>query len=171
MIEQLEKIEKRYQEIEEKLARQEVATDMVQVQALAKERAGLDDIVTKYRKYKKASKELEDVKAMAAAGSDDDMAALVKQEMAELQSRLDALLEQLKQALIPKDPNDEKDIIVEIRGGTGGDEAAIFAADLYRMYSRYAQTQGWKIDVINMSESGKGGLKEIIFEVKAPTAV
>ena len=123
MIEQLEKIEKRYQEIEEKLAQPEVATDISQVQALARERAGLEDVVSKYRKYKKTARELEDVKTMSAAGGDEEMAALIKQEMASLQTKLDNLTEELKLALIPKDPNDEKDIIVEIRAGTGGDEA------------------------------------------------
>jgi len=170
MFEQLEKIEKRYQEIDEKLARPEVATDISQVQTLARERAGIENIVLKYRQYKKAAKELADVKAMSAGGVDDDMAALIKQETAELQGKLDTLTEELKLALIPKDPNDEKDIIVEIRAGTGGDEAAIFAADLYRMYSRYAQNQGWKADVISLSESGGGGLKEIIFEVRGKRA-
>jgi peptide chain release factor 1 len=167
MIEQLEKIEKRYKEIEEKLARPEVSTDIAQVQSLAKERAGLDGIVNLYRKYKKVSKELDDVKAMLSSGADEEMAALAKQEMATLQVQLDKLTEDLKQELIPKDPNDDKDIIVEIRAGTGGDEAAIFAGDLYRMYTRYAQNQGWKMEVISASEGGgKGGFKEIIFEVR-----
>ncbi|MFA5308072.1 MAG: peptide chain release factor 1 [Dehalococcoidales bacterium] len=170
MIEQLEKIEKRYREIEEKLAQPEIATDMAQVQTLARERAGLEDVVIKFRKYKKAAKELEDVKTMGASGGDEEMAALIKQEAAALQARLDGLTEELKVALIPRDPNDERDIIVEIRAGTGGNEAAIFAADLYRMYSRYAQNLGWKIDVISMSESGFGGFKEIIFEVRGKRA-
>jgi peptide chain release factor 1 len=170
MFEQLDKIEKRYLEIDEKLAQPEVATDIAQVQTLAKERSQVEDIVRMYRQYKQASKELDDVKAMSAAGTDEDMAAMIKQEIAELQGRLDKLTEDLKQALVPKDPNDEKDIIVEIRAGTGGDEAAIFASDLYRMYSRYAQNKGWKIDVISVSESGGGGLKEIIFEVRGKGA-
>jgi peptide chain release factor 1 len=165
MFEQIDKVEKRYREIDEKLAQQEVATDSNQVQALAKERAGIQDIVLKYRQYKKAAKELEDVKVMSTAGTDEEMAAMVKQEIVTLEAKLGKLTEELKQALIPRDPNDEKDIIVEIRAGTGGDEAAIFAADLYRMYSRYAQNQRWKLDVISMSEGG-GGFKEIIFEVK-----
>jgi peptide chain release factor 1 len=166
MIEQLEKIEKRYLEIEEKLAQPEVATNVSQVQSLAQERAELEGIVSKYRKYKKVVRELEDVKTMDAAGADEEMATFIKQETALLQAKLDELTEELRLALIPKDPNDEKDIIVEIRAGTGGNEAALFAADLYRMYSRYAQSQGWKTDVISISESGIGGFKEIIFEVK-----
>jgi peptide chain release factor 1 len=170
MFEQLEKTEKRFIEIDEKLAQPEVATDIGQVQALAKERAGIVDMVFKYRQYKKALKELEDVKTMAAPGADEEMTALIKQETAALQEKIDKLTEDIKQALIPKDPNDEKDIIVEIRAGTGGDEAAIFAADLYRMYTRYIQTKGWKMDVISLSESGGGGLKEMIFEVRGKTA-
>ncbi|OGN99905.1 MAG: peptide chain release factor 1 [Chloroflexi bacterium RBG_13_51_52] len=170
MIEQLKKIEKRYQEINEKLAQTEIATNLNQVQALSQERARLEDIVNKYRKYRKIAKELEDVKAMGADGNDEDMSALIKQESSALQEKLGELTEELRLALLPKDPNDEKDIIVEIRAGTGGNEAAFFAADLYRMYSRYAQNQGWKTDVISLSESGIGGFKEIIFEVRGKKA-
>jgi len=170
MIEQLDKIEERYLEIDKNLAQPEVAVNINRVQALSQERAKLEDIVLKYRKYKKLMKELNDVKAMNAAGNDEEMAALIKQESAALQDKLDELTGELRLALLPKDPNDEKDIIVEIRAGTGGNEAALFAADLYRMYSRYAQSQGWKTDVISISESGIGGFKEIIFEVKGKNA-
>ena len=171
MFEQLDKIEKRYQEIDEKLAQPEIATDLKKLQELSQERSRYDDIVQKYRKYKKLAKELEDLNSMGASGSDEEMAALIKQESAELQSRIDTLSEELRLALIPKDPNDEKDIIVEIRAGTGGDEAAIFAGDLYRMYSRYAQDKGWKTDILSMNEgSGKGGFKEVIFEVRGKNA-
>jgi peptide chain release factor 1 len=170
MFEQVEKIEKRYVEIDEKLSQPEVATNISQVETLAKERAGIESLVLKYRLYKKAVKELEDVKAMGSSGSDDEMAAMIKQETAALQERIDKFSDDLKQALIPRDPNDDKDIIVEIRAGTGGDEAAIFAADLYRMYSRYVATKNWKMEVINMSESGGGGMKEIIFEVRGKNA-
>jgi peptide chain release factor 1 len=170
MFEQLEKIEKRYLEIDEKLARPEIATDISQVQALSQERAKLEDIVLKYRKYKKTVKELKDVKTMSATGGDEGMAALIKQESVSLQAKLDELTEELRLALLPKDPNDEKDIMVEIRAGTGGNEAALFGADLYRMYSRYAQSQGWKTDIISTSESGIGGFKEVIFEVRGKNA-
>ncbi|OGN99200.1 MAG: peptide chain release factor 1 [Chloroflexi bacterium RBG_13_51_18] len=170
MIDQLDKIEKRYREIDDKLSQPEVATDINQVQALSQERARLQDIVTKYRKYKKIVKELNDVKTMNTAGNDEEMTALIKQESSALQEKLDTLTEELRLALLPKDPNDEKDIIVEIRAGTGGNEAALFAADLYRMYSRYAQEQGWKTDIISISESGVGGFKEIIFEVRGKNA-
>jgi peptide chain release factor 1 len=170
MIEQLEKIEKRYRELEEKLAQPEISTDLAKVQSLARERAGIEEVVLKYRKFKKAAKELADVKTMVSSGADEEMEALIRQEAAALEEKLDNLTRELQLALIPKDPDAEKDIIVEIRAGTGGNEAAIFAADLYRMYTRYAQNRGWKTDVISMSESGLGGFKEIIFEVKGKRA-
>jgi peptide chain release factor 1 len=166
MMTQLEKIEKRYQEIDGKLAQPEIATNVNQVQTLAKERATLEDTVRFYRRYKAAQKSLKDTRAMLNDKLDEEMAALAKQEITSLEKELEDLNAVLRQALLPKDPNDDKDIIVEIRAGTGGDEAAIFASDLYRMYSRYAQSRGWKVDVISMSESGGGGFKEIIFEIK-----
>jgi peptide chain release factor 1 len=166
MMEQLEKIKKRYEELEEKMARPEVATNLSQLQALAQERASIEDIVKLYRKYKKTAKELEDVKSMHITGVDDEMTTLVRQETESLEEKLNGLTDELKTVLIPKDPNDEKDIILEIRAGTGGNEAAFFAADLFRMYSRYAQTKGWKTDILSLSESGIGGFKEIIFEVR-----
>ena len=166
MMTQLDKIEKRYKEIDEKLAQPDIATDVNQVQSLAKERSGLEQTMKLYRRYKTAQKSLEDTRSMLNDKLDEEMAALAKQEIAALEKELEDVNGALRQALIPKDPNDEKDIIVEIRAGTGGDEAALFAADLYRMYSRYAQGRGWKVDVISLSESGGGGLKEIIFEIK-----
>ena len=166
MLDRLERIEQRYLEIDRQMSRPEVASDLKQLQELAQERSGLEDVVAKYRELKKASKELEDVKSMHIAGTDEEMTALVKQEVASLESQQERLLGELKLALLPKDPNDEKDIIVEIRAGAGGEEAGLFAADLFRMYSRYAQTKGWGMDVISVNESGIGGIKEIIFEVK-----
>ncbi len=166
MIGQLEKIEKRYQEIDEQLVQPEVATNLNQVQALARERANIENTVKTYRKYKAVQKSLAETRAMLDDKLDAEMTALARQEIASLEAKLDALTEELRIILLPKDPNDEKDIIVEIRAGTGGDEAALFAADLFRMYSRYAQARGWKIDVISLSEGAGGGFKEIIFEIK-----
>jgi peptide chain release factor 1 len=166
MWDRLEQIEKRYQELEEQLATPEIASDLKRLQALAQERAGIEDLVASYRKYKKASKELEDVKSMHITGLDEEMTALVKQEIKSLESHQDRLFQEMKLALLPKDPNDEKDIIMEIRAGAGGEEAGLFAADLFRMYSRYAQSRGWNVDIINSNESGIGGFKEIIFEIK-----
>jgi peptide chain release factor 1 len=170
MLEQLKKIEERYQEIDRKMAQPEIATDLPQLQALAQERADIEDTVKTYRQYKKAAKELSDVKSMHATGLDDDMTTLVSQEIESLETRLNELTERLKMALLTKDPNDEKDIIMEIRAGAGGNEAALFAADLFRLYSRYAQNHGWKTDIISMNESGIGGFKEIIFEISGKGA-
>ena len=166
MLERLEKIEKRYREIDQQMVRPEVASDLKQLQELAQERAGLENAVTRYREYKATAKTLEETRAMLDDGLDEEMTNMVQQEVASLKSRLDQLLDELKLSLLPRDPNDEKDIIIEIRAGAGGDEAALFAADLFRMYSRYAQAKGWNIDIISMNESGIGGFKEIIFEIR-----
>ena len=170
MFDQLERIEKRYQELERRMAVPEVASDLKQLQALAQEKAGIEDVVTKYREYKAASKSLEETKAMRIEGLDEEMNELVKQEIESLESKLDNLSQELKLALVPKDANDERDIIVEIRAGAGGDEAGLFAADLFRMYTRYAQSKGWGVDIISANESGIGGFKEIIFEIKGTGA-
>ncbi|MBI2860601.1 MAG: peptide chain release factor 1 [Chloroflexi bacterium] len=166
MMERLENIEKRYEEIERLMSRPEVAPDLKQLQSLAQERAGIEETVARYREYKAAAKELDDTRIMLDDGLDEELTALARQEIAGLESRLERLHAELKAALLPKDPNDQKDIIMEIRAGTGGEEAALFAADMFRMYSRYAQSRNWGIDIISASESGKGGFKEVIFEIK-----
>ncbi len=166
MMNQLEKIEKRYQEIEQQIARPETASNPKQLQKLAQERASIESVVTKYREYKATSKTLEETKEMLNGELDEEMKTLVKQEIENLETQLEGLLQELKLALLPKDDNDERDIITEIRAGAGGNEAGLFAADLFRMYSRYAQSKGWEVDIINVSESGIGGFKEIIFEIK-----
>jgi peptide chain release factor 1 len=169
MMERLEKIEQRYKELEEQMGRPEVATNLSELQTLAQERASIEGVVRLYRDYKKSARELEEVKSMRT-GVDDEMTALIKQEIETLEGKLEETVEELKIALLPRDPNDEKDIIMEIRAGTGGNEAAIFAADLFRMYTRYAQGRGWKTDILSMSESGMNGFKEIIFEVRGKGA-
>ena len=166
MLDQLERVEKRYQELNRQIAMPEVASDLKQLQTLAQERASIESLITKYRQYKATSKSLEETRAMLSGGLDEDMVILVKQEIESLESQLDHLAQWLKLTLLPKDASDERDIIMEIRAGAGGDEAGLFAADLFRMYSRYAQSKGWDIDIININESGIGGLKEIIFEIK-----
>jgi peptide chain release factor 1 len=170
MINRLEQIEKQFQAIEEQIATPEVAADPKQLQKLAKERAGLEDVVNKFREYKAAMKSLADTKAMQNEALDEDMKAMVRQEISDLEAKMANLQEEMKVALLPKDAADDRDIIMEIRGGVGGDEAALFAADLFRMYSRYAQNKGWGVDIINTSESGGGGFKEIVFEVKGKGA-
>ena len=166
MWEKLKKVDKRYREIEEEIARPEVATDPNQLQKLAKERAGLEDVVNMYREYESTSKSLEETESMLGDDLDDDMREMVKQEIEDLQLKISEIEDDLKVALIPKDENDDKDIIMEIRAGAGGDEAGLFAADLFRMYSRYSQEKGWNVEIINTNESGIGGFKEVVFEVK-----
>jgi len=170
MWDRLEQVDKRYRELEEQMAAPEIAADPKQLQKLAQEMASIDSVVTKYRKYKAVSKSFEETKAMLSGGLDEEMKALVKQEIENLESQLGHLRQELKLALLPKDENDKKDIIMEIRAGAGGDEAGLFAADLFRMYSRYAQSKGWEADIINANESGIGGFKEVIFEIKGEGA-
>ena len=152
------------------MARPEFATDLPRLQALAQEKAGIENAVKTYREYTEVSKSLEETRAMLDDGLDEEMQALAQQEMATLEARLEELTGELRKALLPKDPNDEKDIIMEIRAGAGGNEAALFAADLFRMYSRYAQKRGWKTDILSVNESGIGGFKEIIFEISGKGA-
>ena len=166
MWDKLEQIERRYQELDQRMASPEIATDLKQLQNLAREKASIEDVVTTYQQYKSTSRELEKTRAMLTAGLDEDMSALVKQEIGDLETKLGRQLQELKLALLPKDASDERDIIMEIRAGTGGDEASLFAADLFRMYTRYAQSKGWAVDIIDNSESSVGGFKEIIFEIK-----
>jgi peptide chain release factor 1 len=166
MWDRLEQIEHRYEELDRQIATPEIVTDLKQLPALAREKASLEDLVTRYREYKATTKELEETKAMLSSGLDEEMNTLVKQEIENLEKKLDLQLEELKLALQPKDASDERGIIMEIRAGTGGNEAGLFAADLFRMYTRYAQSKGWEVDIIDRNESGIGGFKEIIFEIK-----
>ena len=170
MWDRLKQIEKHYEELNQQIAKPEIATDLKKVQALAQERAGIEDLVATYRQYKATAKQLEETKAMLDGELDKDMATLAKQEIEKLEPQQERLLQELKLALLPKDANDDRDIIIEIRAGAGGNEAGLFAADLFRMYSRYAQAKGWEADVINSNESGIGGFKEIIFEVRGKGA-
>ena len=139
MWDKLEQINKRYRELEEQIATPEVASDPRQLQKLARERASSESVVTRYREYQATAKSLQETRAMLNDGLDEEMATLVRQEIENLESEQDHLLQELKLALLPKDPNDKRDIIMEIRAGAGGDEAGLFAADLFRMYGRYAQ--------------------------------
>jgi len=172
MWDKLETMERRYQELEQQIAALgfSVNADPKQLQKLAQERARIEDVVGKYRQYKTTAKTLEETRAMLNDRLDEEMTALVKQEIVSLEAQLEHRLQELRRVLVPKDPNDEKNIIVEIRAGAGGEEAGLFAADLFRMYSRYAQSKGWEVDIISASESGIGGFKEIIFEVRGKGA-
>jgi peptide chain release factor 1 len=166
VIEQLEKLEKRFDELTHLMASPEVLADPKQIQVLAKERAGMEELVSKYIDYKTTCKSLEETRSMLNENLDEQLVSMAKEEIKTLQEKIVRLEEELKEALIPKDPDAEKDVIMEIRAGTGGDEAAIFASDLFRMYSRYAQLKRWNIEIIDANEGAGGGYKEIVFEVK-----
>jgi peptide chain release factor 1 len=167
MLEKLESIAKRYQELDDLMSQPEVALDYERLQALARERASIEDMVAKYKEYEAVVKSIEETKPML---DDEEMAPLVREELEQLRARRDRLLQEIKFSLLPKDPADNKDVIMEIRAGAGGEEAALFAADLFRMYAHYAQTEGWDVDVISSNETGIGGFKEIIFEIKGKGA-
>ncbi|MBN2239545.1 MAG: peptide chain release factor 1 [Dehalococcoidales bacterium] len=170
MWEKLEQAEQRYTEIENQIASVEVATNPDMLQKLAKERAGLEDIVEMFRDYRSAEASLEATRTMLDDELDDEMRDMIKLEIETLEGKIEKLSEDMKEALIPVDENDVKDIIMEIRAGAGGDEAGLFAADLFRMYSRYAQERRWNVELINTNESGIGGFKEVVFEVKGKGA-
>jgi len=162
MFERLDQIEARYEELTHALASPEIVNDSAKYQKTAKAHSEITPIVERYREYKDLTRGIAESKAMLADEKDPEMRAYAQEELDKLQARLAAVEEELKVLLLPKDPNDEKDIILEIRAGTGGDEATLFAAELFRMYTRFAETQGWKVEVLSTSESAVGGLKEVI---------
>jgi peptide chain release factor 1 len=162
MFERLSQIESRYEELTQALASREVINDSAKYQKTAKAHSELTDIVEKYREYKDLTRGIAESKAVLADEKDPDMRAYAQEELTQLESRVGQVEADLKVLLLPKDPNDEKDVILEIRAGTGGDEATLFADEMFRMYSRYAETQGWKVEVLSTSESSVGGLKEVI---------
>ena len=170
MLNRLTSIEERYDEIDRMMADPEVSIDFTRVQTLAKEQATLRNIVQLSRELRGIMQQIKETTSIIHEESDVDMLAFAKEEVAELEGRKTKVEENLQVALVPKDPNDEKNVIMEIRAGAGGDEAGLFAADLYRMYLRYAQRMGWKIEVIDANETGLGALKEIIFGVKGDGA-
>jgi len=162
MFERLDQIEARYEELTQALASPEVIGDSAKYQKTAKAHSEIIDVVEKYREYKDLKKGIADSRAMLVDEKDPEMRAYAQEELDKLEARVGAVEEELKVLLLPKDPNDEKDVILEIRAGTGGDEATLFAAELFRMYTRFAETQGWKVEVLSTSESAVGGLKEVI---------
>ncbi len=166
MLERMQSVEDRYEELDRLMSDPEGAADYMRIQELAKEQAQLRDVVGLSRGLRSLESEISDVQGMLRQESDEDLAELAREELTELEARREETEQDLKLALIPKDPNDEKNVIVEIRAGTGGDEAGLFAADLYRMYNRYAQRQKWKTEVIDLNETGIGAVKEVVFEVK-----
>ncbi len=163
MLDRLQAVEDRYDRLNELLSDPDVVNDTNKLRDYSKEQSDIQDTVMAYREYKIIREQLKEAKAMQDEKLDAEMREMVKLEINELEEQEESLSEQLRVLLLPKDPNDDKNVIIEIRGAAGGDEAALFAGDLYRMYSRFAETQGWKIEVIEASSTGAGGYKEIIF--------
>ena len=167
MIERLDAIEKRYQDIQTELANPDVYSDMNKMRSLSKEASDLEETVNTYHEYKKVLVGIEDTKEMV---KDPEMSEIAKEELGNLEQEKTSLEEKIQILLIPKDPNDGKNVIVEIRGAAGGDEANIFAGDLYRMYTRYAEKQGFKTELINAEEGEAGGFSQIEFMIKGDGA-
>ena len=163
----LSDIERRFDELERLMADPAVATDPTRLQEYGRERAEMDEVVAAYRALREVERAIEETQELAA---DPDMAELALDELRSLRARHDDLELQVKSLLVPRDPNDQKNVIVEIRAGTGGDEAALFAADLFRMYSRYAERSRWKVEILSATETDGGGFREIIFEVRGKGA-
>ena len=164
MFERLEAILERYEKINEMMADPAIVTDIKKLTELSKEQRGLEETVNVYTEYKEIAASIEDLKEMAK-DSDPEISEMAEMELEELKPRLSELEERLEILLIPKDPNDEKNVIVEIRGAAGGDEANIFASDLYRMYTKYAELKGWKIQVMNVDYSESGGMSQVEFMI------
>ena len=163
MLERLARVEQRYQELNNLLADAAVASDYAKAAEYAQERAELDEVVDAYRRHRRLQDELEATRAMLEEDLSHEMVGLTHEEIASLERETRELEEKLRLLLLPKDPKDEKNVILEIRAGTGGDEAALFAGDLYRMYSRYAEKHGWTTEILSSNRTGIGGFKEVIF--------
>ncbi|MGE7882661.1 peptide chain release factor 1 [Bacillus sp. NPDC094077] len=170
MLDRLQAVENRYEKLNELLSDPAIISDSNKLREYSKEQSDIQETVEVYREYKDVREQLKDAKAMLEDKLDAEMREMVKEEVSELESQEKTLSERLKILLVPKDPNDDKNVIVEVRGAAGGDEAALFAGDLYRMYSRYAEVQGWKTEIIEASYTELGGYKEIIFMINGKGA-
>lgn len=170
MLERLEAVEERYEKLNGLLSDPEVINDTTKLREYSKEQSSLEETVQVYREYKEVLQGIKDAQAMLDEEKDPEMREMVKAELSELTPQEEELAERLHILLLPKDPNDDKNVIIEVRGAAGGDEAALFAGDLYRMYSRYAEAQGWKSEVIEATHTELGGFKEIIFMVNGEGA-
>ena len=166
LTEKLDQLDSRYEEMTKELSSPEVVGDSARFQKIAKQHAELEEIVSKHREYKQIEKDLAGAHQLFLEAEDAEMKQMAHEEEKSLAARKETVERELKLLLLPKDPNDEKNVIVEIRAGTGGDEAALFAADLFRMYSRYAETQGWKVEVLESSPSSLGGMKEVVAAIQ-----
>ncbi|GEM00990.1 peptide chain release factor 1 [Halolactibacillus halophilus] len=165
MLDKLQALEARYEKLNELLSDPDVISDTNKLREYSKEQSDLSDIVATYREYRDVSEQLADAKEMLDGEKDPDMREMVQMEIDELAPQIPEYEEKLKVLMLPKDPNDDKNVIMEIRGAAGGDEAALFAGDLFRMYTRYAEAQGWKVDVMESSVNGVGGYKEVIMMI------
>ena len=170
MLDRLAAVAERYDEIERSMSDPDIASDHLRFQRLAQEYSSLKTLVTLGREYRKVLGELDEVRAMLRDSSDPEMTALTKDEQQGLETRQQELQDALKLALLPPDPNDEKNVVMEVRAGTGGDEAGLFANDLFRMYTRYAQIKHWEVEVVDANETGIGAIKEIVYQVKGKGA-
>jgi peptide chain release factor 1 len=168
MLDKLIGIEQHFEELNQQLM--EVGSDYERAAELGKERSDLEPLVVKIRTYRQALQQLDEARALQAAEEDQELRLLAESEIADLEPKIEQVEQVIKSMLLPKDRRDERSVIMEIRAGTGGDEAALFGAELYRMYSRYTEKQGWKIDVMSSNEIGIGGFKEIIFMIKGKGA-
>ncbi|MCQ2537105.1 MAG: peptide chain release factor 1 [Lachnospiraceae bacterium] len=170
MFDKLEDLVRRYEEIQAELSSPEAANDQARFRKLMKESSDLAELVETFNTYKKEQQNIQDSLEIIDTEPDPEMKELAREELAESKKNVESLEERLKILLLPKDPNDDKNVVVEIRAGAGGDEAALFAAELYRMYCKYVETQRWKIDLISLSESGIGGAKEVVFMINGQGA-
>ncbi|MCL5984973.1 MAG: peptide chain release factor 1 [Actinobacteria bacterium] len=170
MLEKLQGYEEKYKELSEMLADPKISSDVEKLREYSKHMSDLEELVAAIRQYRDVLREIEDTKALLQPENDEDLIELAKSELTELKEKEQEIESRIRFLLIPLDPNDSKDIIVEIRAGTGGEEASLFAGDLFRMYARYAENRGWKTGVLSSSPSEKGGFKEVIFEVKGKGA-
>lgn len=166
MLERLNFIENKYEELSRKISDPEVMTDQKEWQKLCKEHSDLETVVNKYKEFKKCQEDLEADKEMLKDDMEKELKEMVQEEIKELTAKIDELQSELKILLLPRDPNDDKNVFIEIRGGAGGEEAALFAANLFRMYTRYAERRGWKAEVMSANETDIGGFKEVVFMLK-----
>ncbi|MDR1943186.1 MAG: peptide chain release factor 1 [Synergistaceae bacterium] len=163
----LEEVEKTYKEVQSRMSEPGVASNPSEMQVLGRKHVELEPIIEAYNEYKRVTREIEESREIISQETDEEMRAMVKEELSALDEKRSALERDIHILLLPKDKDDDKNVVIEIRGGTGGEEAALFAADLFRMYSRFAEREGWRVEILDANETGIGGYKEIVFRVEA----
>ena len=166
----LEEVERTYNEVESRMAAPGVASNPAEMQTLGKKHVELEPIITAFNEYKRISREIDESRQILSSETDEDMRAMAKEEMSSLEEMLPPLERAIRVLLLPKDRDDDKNVVIEIRGGTGGEEAALFAADLFRMYTRFAERESWRVEILDANETGIGGYKEIVFRIEATGA-